>query len=147
MSELRIEPVEPDGAVEDWRHVHNVIVPPAALSPAEVEENVRRYRLEVAYLDDVLVGCTTVRPPENGDPATVIVRVLPEYRRRGFGAALYTRALAQARELGGADIRTVIWAANEDGVRFAQARGFTEVDREPDPEDGIPFLTWHLTSS
>ncbi len=32
----------------DWRHVHNVIVPPAALSPGEVRERAGRFLLEVA---------------------------------------------------------------------------------------------------
>ncbi|MBK3579183.1 GNAT family N-acetyltransferase [Streptomyces sp. MBT65] len=130
MTDLRIEPVDAaDGtALRDWRHVHNLIVPPAALSLDEVRERSGRNRLENAYLGDALVGCSTVRPPEDG-VATVIARVLPAFRRRGHGTALYENGLTRARALGAGTIETVVLAANTDGVRFAKARGFTETER------------------
>ena len=132
MTDLRIEPVEPasENALQDWRHVHNLIVPPAAMSLDEVRERSGRNRLENAYLGDVLVGCSTVRPPEGEDAvATVIARVLPGFRRRGYGAALYENGLTRARALGAGAIETVVLAANTDGVRFAEARGFVETER------------------
>ncbi|MFE1798351.1 GNAT family N-acetyltransferase [Streptomyces sp. NPDC059517] len=132
MSDLRIERVDAvsEVSLEDWRHVHNVIVPPAALSPAEVRDRAGRYRLEVAYLDDVLVGCTTVRPPEGeGVTATVIARVLPGHRRRGVGERLHVRALALALELGATTVETVVLAANAAGLRFALTHGYVEFDR------------------
>ncbi|MGK3940731.1 GNAT family N-acetyltransferase [Streptomyces caeruleatus] len=130
MTHLRIEPVVGDGMAEEWRHVHNVIVPPAAMELEDVRERGRRYRLENAYLGDVLVGCSTVRPPQGEDAvATVIARVLPEYRGRGFGTALYEKGLDHARVLGARVIETCVLAVNGDGTRFALARGFVEVDR------------------
>ncbi|WP_020121767.1 GNAT family N-acetyltransferase [Streptomyces canus] len=130
VAELRIVPVAGDGMAEEWRHVHNVIVPPAAMSTEEVGERVRRFRLENAYLGDTLVGCSTVRPPDGEDAvATVIARVLPDYRGRGFGTALYEKGLDHARVLGARVIETCVLAVNGDGVRFARARGFVEVDR------------------
>ncbi|WLW54196.1 GNAT family N-acetyltransferase [Streptomyces sp. YU58] len=130
MAGLRIEPVVGDDMVEQWRYVHNVVVPPAAMGIDAVRVRVRRYRLENAYVGDELVGCSTVRPPEGeGAVATVIVRVLPGYRRRGFGAVLYEKGLDHARVLGARVVETCVLAANEDGVRFAEARGFREVDR------------------
>ncbi|MEU6351769.1 GNAT family N-acetyltransferase [Streptomyces sp. NPDC047072] len=128
MGELRIEAVVGDAMAEQWRHVHNVVVPPAAMSIEDVRERVGRYRLVNGYLDDVLVGCSTVRPPEAG-VATVIARVLPEFRGRGFGGALYEKGLDHALALGAEVIETCVLAVNEDGVRFAEARGFVEVDR------------------
>ncbi|WP_416962566.1 GNAT family N-acetyltransferase [Streptomyces sp. Agncl-13] len=132
MTDLRIEPVEADteNALQDWRHVHNLIVPPAAMSLGEVRERSGRNRLENAYLGDVLVGCSTVRPPEGEDAVvTVIARVLPDFRRRGYGAALYENGLTRARALGAGAIETVVLAANTDGVRFAGERGFVETER------------------
>ncbi|MFF7524659.1 GNAT family N-acetyltransferase [Streptomyces pseudovenezuelae] len=130
MTDLRIEPVVGDEMAEEWRHVHNVIVPPAAIGLDDVRERSRRNRLENAYLGDVLVGCSTVRPPQGEDAvATVIARVLPDYRRRGFGTALYEKGLDHARELGAKVIETCVLAVNGDGTRFARARGFVEVDR------------------
>ncbi|MFE2298060.1 GNAT family N-acetyltransferase [Streptomyces sp. NPDC059445] len=127
---LRVEAPADETRLADWQHVHNVIVPPAAMSLDEVRERARRYRLEVAYLGDVLVGCTTVRPP-TGDSATatVIARVLAEHRGRGFGAELYARGLEQARSMGAKVIETVVLASNEDGLRFARRHGFSEIER------------------
>jgi GNAT superfamily N-acetyltransferase len=130
VSDLRMEPVDGDAMLEEWRHVHNVIVPPAAMSRDEARERGGRYRLENAYVGDELVGCSTVRPPGGeGAVATVIARVLPGFRGRGFGAALYEKGLAHARVQGAEVIETCVLAVNEDGLRFAEKRGFVEVER------------------
>ncbi|GAA3260396.1 GNAT family N-acetyltransferase [Dactylosporangium siamense] len=145
MTNLRIEPPADESGLEDWRQVHNTVVPDAAMSLDEARERAGKYLLEVAYDGDDLVGCTTVRPPEEGGAAaTVIVRVLPGHRGRGIGAALYERAMRQAAEHAAPAVETVVWAANSGGVRFAEARGFVEVDRyEPEP-GAIPYLTLRL---
>ena len=61
--------------------------------------------------------------------ATVVARVLPEYRGRGFGAALYERGLAHARVLGAKGVGTCVLAAHGEGLRFAEKWGFVEVER------------------
>ncbi|MER8005978.1 MULTISPECIES: GNAT family N-acetyltransferase [unclassified Streptomyces] len=128
--ELRIEAVHGVEMLEEWRYVHNEVVPPAAMSLDDARGRLGRYRMENAYLGDVLVGCSTVRPPEGeGAVATVIARVLPDYRGRGFGTALYERGLAHARVLGARAVETCVLAANEDGLRFAVKRGFVETER------------------
>ncbi|GAA4596859.1 hypothetical protein GCM10023194_70110 [Planotetraspora phitsanulokensis] len=144
MPRLRIEPVG-DATLEDWRHVHNVIIPSDPLSTDEVRERVGRNHLEVAYLGDVLVGCTTVRPPA-GDAATatVIVRVLPAHRRNGYGEELYETEVAHARTSGARAIETVVLASNADGLRFALSHEFVEVSRYLPPEDEDPFITLRL---
>ncbi|MFI7410602.1 GNAT family N-acetyltransferase [Streptomyces sp. NPDC049627] len=130
MSELRIVPVDGEAMLQEWRYVHNVIVPPAAMDLGEVRERSGRYRLRNAYAGDVLVGCSTVRPPEGEEAvATVIARVLPEHRGRGYGKELYEDGLAHARVLGARAIETCVLAVNEEGLRFAAARGFAEIDR------------------
>lgn len=142
MSTLRIGPVAGDAALEEWRLVHNTVVPDAAMSSDEARERAGRYLLEVAYDGDVLVGCTTVRPPEAGGAAsTVIVRVLPQWRGRGIGTALYDRAMTQAAAHGAPAVETVVWAANADGVRFAEARGFVEVNRYVPEPGAVAYLT------
>ncbi|CAL9492246.1 Putative aminoacrylate peracid reductase RutC [Streptomyces sp. enrichment culture] len=127
----RIEAVDGEAMLEQWRHVHNAVVPPAAMSPEEVRERVARgYRLENAYLGEELVGCSTVRPPAGEERvATVIARVLPAFRGRGIGTALYEKGLAHARGLGAGAVETVVLAANAEGLRFAEARGFAERER------------------
>lgn len=140
-----MEQPDDEARLKDWQHVHNVIVPPAAMSLDEVRERVRRNRLEVAYLGDVLVGCTTVRPPtDDTATATVIARVLAEHRGRGFGEELFVRGLGQARELGAEVIETVVLAANEAGLRFARRHGFVEIERYVLPGETAEWIDLRL---
>jgi GNAT superfamily N-acetyltransferase len=145
VTELRIVPVSDDTTVLDWQRVHNDIIPTAPLSVDEIRERATRNVLEVAYDRDVLVGCSTVRPPsEETEAVTVIARVLPGHRRQGYGETLYQRCLARSRELGGKGIETHILATNEDGLRFAKAHGFAEVETYLLPGDTIPFIELRL---
>jgi len=142
---LRIEQPDNDATLKDWQYVHNAIIPTDTLSLDEVRERAQRNHLEVAYLGDVLVGCTTVRPPTSEtSTATVIARVLAAHRRQGFGGELYARGLNRARTLGASVIETIVLASNVDGLRFAQAHGFVEVERYLLPGDSVPFITLRL---
>jgi GNAT superfamily N-acetyltransferase len=148
VSRLNFEHVQPAGseaALRDWQHIHNLIIPANPLPADEIGVRAQRNHLEVAYLDGVAVGCSTVRPPA-GDTATatVIARVLPEHRRRGFGEQIYLRGLAKAHEFGAQVIETVVLASNEDGLRFARRHGFAEIDRYILPGDNIPFVDLRL---
>ncbi|WP_189301889.1 GNAT family N-acetyltransferase [Streptomyces albospinus] len=139
---------QPDGDAEfaDWQLVHNTIIPTHVLSLDDVRERARRNHLEVAYLGDVLVGCSTVRPPsDDASTATVIARVLADHRGQGFGEELYTRGLRRARELGAEAIETVVLSSNEDGLRFALKHGFTEAERYLLPGDTIPWIDLRLS--
>ncbi|MFD9337722.1 GNAT family N-acetyltransferase [Streptomyces sp. NPDC060028] len=144
-SDLVVERACDEAALRDWRHVHNLIIPTAPLSPQDVRERSGRNLLDVARLGDALVGCMTVRPPVD-DPATatVIARVLPEYRGRGFGRALYEHGLAQARALGATVIETVVLESNTEGLRFAARHGFTETDRYVLQGDTLAFVDLRL---
>lgn len=143
MADLRIERPTTDAMLEDWRHVHNVIVPPAALSLDEVCERARRNVLEVAYLDDVLVGCTTVRAPDEDGVVTVIARVLPEHRRQGIGGQLYAHALDQAGDA--RVVETVVLESNAEGLAFALAHGFVELERYVLPGEQARWITLRLS--
>ncbi|KES06042.1 acetyltransferase [Streptomyces toyocaensis] len=147
MTHLQIQAVDDEASIHDWQHVHNVIIPGDVLSLDDVRARVGRNRMEVAYLDDVLIGCTTVRPPteDNGATAAVIVRVLPGFRRRGLGTRLYERAMAQAHALDAQVIETVVLASNPDGLRFAFRHGFVEVERYLLREgDTVPWIDLRL---
>lgn len=143
---LRIEVVDGERMLQEWRHVHNTVVPPGALSLDEVRERGGRYRLENAYVGDVLVGCSTVRPAgQEGGAVTVIARVLPEWRGRGAGRLLYDNGLGHARVLGAEVVETCVSAANRDGLRFAESRGFVEVDRYVLPGDRHEWVDLRLS--
>lgn len=145
MNGLRIAPVDGDAMVRDWRHVHNAVIPTHLLSLDDVQERAGRHRLAVGYLGETLVGCSTMRPPTPEEPvATVIARVLPAHRGQGFGQALYARALEQARGTGAEVVETVVLASNVSGLRFARARGFTEVEEYLLPGETVPWWTLRL---
>ncbi|MCH0540091.1 GNAT family N-acetyltransferase [Streptomyces sp. MUM 203J] len=150
MTGLRIRHLDDpddDATLRDWRHVHNTIIPTHHLSPDDVRDRVVRHHLEVAYTGEVLVGCTTVRPPADGTAtATVIARVLPAHRRQGYGEELYTRGLARARALGAHVIETVVLSSNPDGLRFALSHGFTETERYLLPGDTVPWIDLRLSA-
>ncbi|MFD7788895.1 hypothetical protein ACFV4Q_38325 [Streptomyces nojiriensis] len=76
MTDLRIQAVDDDASIHDWQYVHNLIIPGDVLSLDDVRARTGRNRMKVAYLGEVLVGCTTVRPPtdDNGATTTVIAR-------------------------------------------------------------------------
>ncbi|MEU6660059.1 GNAT family N-acetyltransferase [Streptomyces sp. NPDC046821] len=144
-TDLRIEDVRGDAQIEDWRHVHNLIIPADPLSLDDVRERVGRNHLQVAYTGDTLVGCSTVRPPaDDTATATVIARVLPEHRGRGLGELLYRKGLERAYELGAAAVETVILASNVAGVRFAEKHGFVETERYALPDDPALWFTMRL---
>ncbi|MEU8852926.1 GNAT family N-acetyltransferase [Streptomyces sp. NPDC048564] len=146
MSDLRFQQPCCDATLRDWQHVHNVIIPTHVLSLEEVRERSERNHLEIAYLDDVVVGCSTVRPPTDDTlTATVIARVLAAHRGQGFGEALHERGLHRARELGARVIETVVLSSNEDGLHFAQRHGFIETERYLLPGDTIPWIDLRLS--
>lgn len=131
--------------LDEWCAIHNAVVPTAPLSAAEVAERAGRNRLTLAYDAGVLVGNATVRPPRGpGAVATVIVRIVPAHRRRGFGTRYLLAELARARELGARRIETVVLASNLDGLAFAAAHGFVEHDRYLLDGDTVPFVDLHL---
>jgi GNAT superfamily N-acetyltransferase len=126
---LFFSPIDSDQALQDWHDVHNAIIPADPLTLDDVRDRVSRNHLEVAYAHGVLVGCSTVRPPDADGIATVIVRVLPAHRHLGYGRSSYARALSVARSLGASGIETVVWEPNVDGLKFALANGFAETER------------------
>ena len=151
MHDLRFETVRPDGGdavLKDWQHVHNLIIPSAPLSAEEIRVRAHRNHLTVTYHGDTLVGCSTVRPPaDDRATATVIVRVLPEHRRQGFGEQMYVEALTTAHDTGAHVIETVVLASNEEGLQFAERHGYVEIDRYLLDGDTIPFVHLRLTNT
>lgn len=76
--------------------------------------------------------------------ATVIVRIVPEHRRRGYGAAYLQSELSRARSAGAERIETVVLESDADGLAFALAHGFVEHDRYLLDEHTVPFIDLHL---
>ena len=131
--------------LEDWRAIHNAIIPTAPLTAGEVVERASRNRLTLAYAAGELVGNATVRPPSEPDGvAAVIIRILPDHRRQGLGTEYLEAELAHARSTGALRIETVVLASNPDGLAFALAHGFVAHDRYLLDGQTIPFIDLHL---
>lgn len=74
----------------------------------------------------------------------MIVRILSEHRRRGYGATYLEAELAHAWSAGATRIETVVLESNTDGLSFALAHGFVEHARYLLDGDTIPFIDLHL---
>ncbi len=99
------------------------------------------------------VGVALVAPTDSPNRRFVGIRVLPEWRRRGIGAALYEQAMTHARSLEPEWISTHVSEADPDSVAWAERRGFEERSREvelilqlrgdeqaPPPPEGIEIV-------
>jgi len=145
MVALSFARVTDEQAARSWQQVHNEIIPTAPLTLDEVVARSTPYVLDLARLDEQVVGCSTVRPAADSDPVTVIVRVLPPFRRQGLGAAFLAHAVTHARELEADRIQTIVLASNTDGLEFALRRGFVETDRYLLDGDTVAYI--HLATS
>jgi GNAT superfamily N-acetyltransferase len=139
-SRLVVVPADDDERVRDWQHVHNAVIPTAPLSLDDVRERSGRNALDVAYADGVLVGCSTVRPATEEEPVTVIARILPEHRHRGYGGQLYAHCLSRASAFGSGPLQTIVLATNEDGLAFAVGQGFVETERYVLEGDDVAYV-------
>ena len=140
MSSLTFTRVADEVTARAWLQVHNEIIP---TDPLSLEQAVRRSTvnaLDVAHLGGTVVGCSTVRPANDEDQVTVIVRILPAFRRQGLGSEYLVHALAQARDLDAVDIQTIVLASNTEGLAFALHRGFVETERYYLPGATIPYI-------
>jgi GNAT superfamily N-acetyltransferase len=145
MDEVSFVEVADEQTVADWQRIHNEIIPTDPLSLEEVRERSGRHHLELAYVGDDAVGNSTVRRPSADEGAMVIARVLPAYRRRGIGTLLFERGLEVARSW--ADerpVETVVLASNTDGLAFALARGFVQVETYLLPGASVPYVSLAL---
>lgn len=78
--------------------------------------------------------------------ATVIVRILPGYRRKGHGSEYLAAMLAEARGMGARRIETVVLASNEDGLACASRHGFVESDRYASDGETATYVDLYLVT-
>jgi GNAT superfamily N-acetyltransferase len=132
--------VADEEAAQSWRLVHNEIIPAHPLTLPEVVARSSVNLLELAVLDGAVVGCSTVRPATDDEPVTVIVRILPRFRREGLGSAYLAHVLGEAERLGAQRIQTIVHGSNVDGLTFALHRGFVEAERYTLDGETVPYI-------
>ena len=154
MSDLTIRPATSDADLESWNRVRRIVLPDEPIATVEqmramAAEPDRVYLL--AELDGETVGHGLASDSNLADGFTM-PRILPGFRRRGYGSAVLEALLEQHRAAGR---RTVASHAQDEGsLAFALRHGFEEVDRqvelvrairqdEPDPPryPGVEFTS------
>ena len=140
MTVLTFTRVTDEVTADAWRQIHNEIIPSDPLTRDQVASRSKSNILDVAHLGSAIVGCATVRPETDEDPVTVIVRILPAFRRRGLGSEYLVHALAEAQALDAVEIATIVLATNHDGLAFALRRGFVETERYTLDGDTVPYI-------
>jgi mycothiol synthase len=109
------------------------ITPREPLTPEQLLRRKER-QPERLYLlaeeDGLAAGLALVAPTDSPNRRYVGVRVLPDRRRRGIGAALFEPALAHAQSLEPEWISTQVSEADPDAVAWAERRGFEESARQ-----------------
>jgi mycothiol synthase len=128
-----IRRAETDADLAAWCEVWTAITPREPVTLEQVRRRLERQpeRLFlVAEEDGRLVGSGLVAPSDSPNRRFVGVRVLPEWRRRGIGSALYDQALAHARALEPEWVSTIVSEGDSDSVAWAERRGFEEYGRQ-----------------
>ena len=127
---MDITPCVTDEDYEAWRQVRIAVLPyERTASVAELRASESPERLVVlARVDGTVVGHGLCDRADSAGAGSVIPRVLPEHRRRGYGTALLERLISHVEELGFPTLRAS--ADDEGSLAFAHRFGFTEVNRE-----------------
>jgi mycothiol synthase len=117
------------GFVEVW----NAITPGEPITVAETKRRLARqpWRLYlVAEEDGRIVGLGFAGRSDSIGRAFVAVCLLPDCRRRGFGAALLKSVERHAATLDATIVQGRVAADDEDSLKWVQKRGFVEIGRD-----------------
>lgn len=93
------------------------------LSPEELEKVVLRGSILLGYHEDRLVGFIG----EHLEGSMGMLHVFPEFRRRGFGAALQTHLIAETMKMGYAPFGQVE-RGNHASLNLQRRVGMTQAD-------------------
>lgn len=140
--------------------VYNAVWPEDRIG-LEEERSYRAGQLEnidlLARLDGAVGGHAIGSiQPQLPDFVAAFVSVLPGYRRRGAGTALYAAISTWARERGLDTIQAIVADDDSQSLAFARRRGFVEESHEKgvsldltriqppaiEPPEGVEIVTW-----
>jgi len=130
---MEIRRGESDRDLTGYAQVWNAITPNEPITVAETKRRLARqpWRLYlVAEEAGRIVGSGFAGRTDSAERAFLAVRVLPEWRRRGIGVALYEVCRPHAVELGAAMISGRIAEHDSDSLQWAANLGFAEVGRD-----------------
>lgn len=151
--------IRPLTSPDDLRHyaaLHNAVNPDDPVTADDIAgwwSSLREAELFLAGDDPVGVGWIELdmRPLPEGR-----ILVLEEHRRQGIGTAVFAAMSSWARERGHDEVEARVRETQQDGLEFAEHRGFAEIGRERGlqldltaidapvvaPPDGIEIVAW-----
>lgn len=128
-----IRRAETDADLAGWCEVWNAITPREPNSIEDVRRRLERQpeRLYLVALEgDEVVGLGFCGPSQSPERTAIVVRVLPEHRRRGIGSELLDLAVAHAPGLGRPHVSGMVFEDDPESVAWVTNRGFEEYDRQ-----------------
>jgi mycothiol synthase len=130
---MAIRRAESDSDFTGYTEVWNATTPTEPITVAETKHRLARqpWRLYlVAEVGGRVVGCGYVGRLDAAGRAFISVRVLPDWRRQGLGAALLERVQQYAADLYATTVQARVAADDEDSLEWVLKRGFVEVGRD-----------------
>lgn len=131
---IDLSPVTDEAGEQLSLDLYNTVVPHERVSLNEVHSfkaSLVDHVDLVARLDGEAAGSAlAVIGPQRRELVFMLAAVLPEYRRRGVGAALYETISQWARERGIDTIEVPVADDDPESLAFAQKRGFREERQE-----------------
>src|SRR5215210_553066 len=129
-----IRRAESDADLAAWIAVWNAMTPREPSAPVDVIRRRIARQPERLYLvtakDEETVGLGFCGPSQSQERTSVVVRVLPDHRRRGLGSELLDRLAEHASRLGPRRISGTVFEDDPDSLSWARNRGFEEYDRQ-----------------
>jgi mycothiol synthase len=128
-----IRRAESDADFRAWVGVWNAITP---REPTALEDIKRRIAREperlylLASEGDEPVGLGFCGPSQSPERTAVVVRVLPEHRRRGIGSRLFEEVVKHAAGLGRPRISGMVFEDDAESLSWVEHRGFEESGRQ-----------------
>jgi N-acetylglutamate synthase-like GNAT family acetyltransferase len=91
----------------------------------------------VIYNENIVIGCVALEKANSDVCYLERLAVLPDHRRRGFGNALVTHVLSQAKNLGAKRVNIGIIAEKNELKKWYKEIGFVEQESKEFPR--LPF--------
>jgi GNAT superfamily N-acetyltransferase len=156
---MEIRRATTDSELEALLAIRNTVLTDDPVALAELrswETQVQEMRHLIVWDGGEALGATNYGLLYTKPDPFAFVWVLPEYRCRGIGSALYAAISVWARERGKDTFEAWIEESQPDGLEFARRRGFTEIGRElrvsldltkgeaprVEPPEGVTITTW-----
>ena len=135
-----IRRAESDADLAAWCEVWTAITPREPAKLDDVKRRLKRQpeRLYLVALDgDEVVGLGFCGPSQSSERTAVVVRVLPDHRRRGIGSELLDRVMAHADGLGRPQASGMVFEDDPGSISWVSNRGFEEDDRQVELSRGL----------